>query len=416
MISWSKVISPPNFIFMNIPRYQQPIDESNYFSCGSSFSAEEILGELQLVLNKNISQEKLRKNITSELAIQLNKTARHVKFMNFNDRIKQLTKFLLDKSPNRRPQEELNKKVEIFRNELLSYVAFVQMYGGLDPERAAEAKISTNFIEAFHYLYDLQRKIKWIQITVELKPVREEFDKLCIKTFTNILNYNITKFENNNYLIQCLNWLIDVDLQSSASQFLIPQIRSFYEKLQLQRFLAEPRYSLLGPAIKLSIMEGIDISDKIDQVKVEPENPNKFLFLVQRIQNYPHLEKNAIKAALETTNCDAVAIAYQKFPGNKDIEKYFYNRLAFIMNKWLDLLVSEQTPMTNQRVRESYRPFRKMTSIIGIEEKQKVLDVAAESVIGKALSECVSNHLIELNREDPMSADISLIIQKTKMM
>ena len=401
---------------MNIPHYPQPVDESNFLSCGSTFSAEEILGELQIVLNKNISQEKLRKNITSEVAMQLNRTARQVKIMHFNDRIKQLTKFLIDKSPNRRPQEELNKRVEIFRNELLNYIAFVQMYGGLNPEGAQEAKISTNFIEAFHYLYDLQRNVKWVQIPAELKPVREEFDRMCIKTFTNILNYNITKFENNNSLIQCLNWLIDVDFQSSASQFLIPQIRSFYEKLQLQQFLTEPRFSLLGPAIKLSIMEGIDISDKIDQIKVDPENPKKFFFLFPRIQNYPHLEKNAIKAALETTNCDAIAIAYQKFPNNKDIEKYFYNRLAFIMNKWLDSLVSEQVPMTNQRVRESYKLFRKMTSVIGIEEKQKILGVAAESDIGKTLIACVRSHVIELNRDDPMSADISTIIQEAKIM
>ena len=104
----------------------------------------------------------------------------------------------------------------------------------------------------------------------------------------------------------------------------------------------------------------------------------------------------------------------QKFPEETEISEHFFNKLAYFMNNWLNKVITERSPMNNPIVREAYRHFHKMCSVLPPEMKREVLLVTCDSEIGKVITAIYQRGGFNFLRDDQMSNDISAILEESR--
>ena len=80
------------------------------------------------------------------------------------------------------------------------------------------------------------------------------------------------------------------------------------------------------------------------------------------------------------------------------------------MSNWLNKVITEISPIKNPIVKEAYRMFQKMASVLSPESRKEILSIASESDVGKALNAVYQKGALDFQRGDQMSNDISTIL------
>lgn len=400
------------------PYTSPPKDDTNELALNATFNAFEVIQELQTVLNNNITQPKIRQQIISDVSHSMIKNGWSKKIERLGGRLAKLASIYSEKSTQVSPSPDNIR--ENIKSELFDVIAFIQILGGLDPEKSEKSHIHTNFITAIQFLNSFIQQLKWPERPCpQIQSLRHEFYQLSTKTFTEILNRNINNFENQDALNKCLIMLIDLDHNYLLHQYLIPPLANYYRNLQRAVFKERMDISHISAGIKLSMRDDTNLIPQINALKPDLEG-KKFILLEQKRDMGQDIEDAALKAALETKNINAICIAMEKFPGNKDVERHFYELLVGAANHWVNLVLkfpsenpnpnTTRSPFNDPIVLRAYLQFKKMLRVIGDEGRRKVLAVISASEPGLALRSLVARQAIDTSNDHEMARDIGAII------
>ena len=382
----------------------QPKNDMNDNCMHASFSSQEIIDELQFVLNQNFTKN--HATITKVLDFVSNslvKISWDDRFRRINDKIQKLVRFLNDQN---NPQSRQN--AQTMANSILetvnTVIYFIQVHGGLIPDDENQEKIPIDFLNAFNLTLEMLKNIHWKPVSTDdmYTKLRDNVNDLITKTFAQLLNYNLHNFEQSDQITNCFSQIIEyVDLNGTFAEKLIPPLRRYYRKFQIQTFNEKLTTKTLKAAIELMLISDADFTE---QIKNLPNDFQKFAALDKRAPDRPFFQKEAINCAMHTENIDVICYAAKKYPSNEMYERVL-SKLGEVASKWITYIITGAL----LPCREYFRYYSSLIDILTPADRDQIYDSIGTSDLGKALRAQKYFNLRDEN--DPMVKEINSILQ-----
>lgn len=411
---------------MHYPNYQSSIqhppppqiyDDLPDLVLYTTFNAIEILDTLKIVLDKKLNSKSTQDRILNEIINELIKTSWKDKLNRFLDNISKRTKAAIQSQSN---QIDLSPF-----NELYDIIAYLQILGGLDPKAAAEAGIKHDFITSFNLMMNMIHRLaheKWpdcppnSQIYKLLYLEKQKMFVLCFKTIIELLNKNLPYFDSPEALIRCFIDFHNSIAYSDQTSTFTPPLRRLYDRLQIELFKINLNAYQLPAVIKSALRLKIDISEAIELL---PNNFRKFQYVYQilpKISPEDPLSKKyrncLIHCVQKSNDVDVIVQGMKTFPKDPECKSHFFNKLSELLSVWINAFLSERNPLNSDVVKQTYKPFKKIMSILSENDKHKLFSKVKETELVQALTAYVKREIKELSPDDPMAQDIKAIISE----
>jgi hypothetical protein len=371
----------------------------------ASFNADEVLGQLRQILDKNLKSRSTHDRILREIQSRLVKTAWSDKL----DKILESLRTLASQSQTQAPD------LAAVTDEIYDILAYLQALAGLNPTLAEQSGITHDFYSAFRFMATTIRRFgqNWPESSTAsnlFRMTRQRLLASCYRTFAEMVNVNLPYFESAESLSRCLLMVIDLDPTGVTAPFFCTQIQTFSDRFNVAVIRARGSNHQLASAIKAAHRAGEDITAAVREL---PDDSRKFMVLQQvGLKTDPASYSPLLMAcAVNSRDPDVITHGMNLFPKEPDFRAHYFDRLSECLSHWLNELLKRQN-VKDPVVLKAYAPVRELMMLFRDDTRARVFATVREREdLTQALAMLVRKGIIDANGAEPMAVDIMSIVR-----